>query len=393
MSKKGFAILITITILMASFLAFPVSAATPSQSKDSVVFILTDNSWGSGFAIGETGKPIQYIVTNAHVVGMANTAVKVYFSYAANRFNIAEVYYFNEKLDIAILKLPEPTTERKPLVLCPMEKINMDDDFAALGYPGAYTNENVPKFDKSDISITKGGIVKQSRIDGEDCYLLDLQISEGNSGGPLVNSKGEVVGINSFYLKDKATDVKANYAIAINEVMRNIDRNTIAYSVTGEINKKLILFIAIGGVALILVVALIIWLVMKKKSPKTKKAVSKVQKPQNFASTAPYTPEKAFAIVGIAGLLIGKSFSINEKVLIGRDSSKCKIAFPIDTKGVSGKHCEVYNENNSLYLKDLNSTYGTFLSNGTKLIPNTPVKLNIGDSFYLGGEENQFEVK
>lgn len=89
------------------------------------------------------------------------STVKVYFSAAANKFMSAEVYWKNQQKDLAVLKLPESTKERKAMVLCPMKKINMDDSFAALGYPAASMTADFVKFDKSDISITKGGISKQ----------------------------------------------------------------------------------------------------------------------------------------------------------------------------------------------------------------------------------------
>lgn len=410
-------ILITCLFIMLS--SMTVFAVTPSDAKDSVVVVATYDSngqaigWGSGFAIGEPGKAIQYIVTNCHVVeprdsdgNVIQSTVKVYFSAAANKFMSAEVYWKNQQKDLAVLKLPEPTKERKAMVFCPMKKINMDDSFAALGYPAASMTADFVKFDKSDISITKGGISKQVRINETNCYLLDLQISEGNSGGPVVNSDGEVVGINTFYILDKSqnpngADVKASYAVAIDELMKNIDRSTIPYTVKGEITQMMLIYMGIGAAVIIAILAVVVLFIRKKKSRGTNDipnpAISKGAQLNNataqatpVVSTAPVITN---AIVGVSGPLLNKKYNINKKVIMGRDPSRCEVSFPLDTPGVSGVHCELTIGNDGIFLKDLNSTYGTYLADGTKLSANIPVKISLGDKFYLGGEDNKFEVR
>lgn len=406
----------SVGILFAYILVMIVSitacAATPNDAKDSVVVvaIYDENGqaigWGSGFAIGEPGKPVQYIVTNCHVAEprdekgeVIQSTVKVFFSAAANRYMNAEVYWKNQQKDLAVLKLPEPTKERRAMIFSPIKETNINDNFSALGYPAASMTADFVKFDKSDISTTRGGISKQVRIDGTDCYLLDLQISEGNSGGPLVNSKGEVVGINTFYIVDKAqdtngADVKSSYSVTIDELMRNIDRKIIPYTVHGEITQRMILYIGIGAVIVILILVFVILLSKKKKSITAAVPYSVVsEQPQFNKPTQAATPSATAVIIGLSGALSNKRFNINGKVIIGRDPSRCGITFPLDTPGVSGVHCEVTIANGSIFLKDLNSTYGTFLFNGTRLNANTPVKINIGDSFYLGGEDNKFEIR
>src|SRR5699024_4959324 len=109
----------------------------------------------------------------------------VYFSAAAGRSMTAELYWSSEEHDLAVLRLPEPTDEREAMVLCPMDEVDLDDDYAALGYPAASMAADIVKFDQSDISVTRGGISKQVRVNGTDCYLVDIDISQGNSGGPL----------------------------------------------------------------------------------------------------------------------------------------------------------------------------------------------------------------
>ena len=60
------------------------------------------------------------------------------------------------------------------------------------------------------------------------------------------------------------------------------------------------------------------------------------------------------------------------------------------TPGVSGKHCTLSYDGllEQFTLTDIGSSFGTYLGNGTKLTPNVPVKLNAGDSFYVGDKAN-----
>ena len=211
---------------------------------------------GSGFAIGTPGEPVSYIVTNAHVVlddtaegvksldslnetlNVSNkkaTEVKVYFSYAANEFMRAQIYMVNEEKDICILKLPQPTDKREPLVICKSSEIDMDDDFSALGFPADsdwYMDDRALAYDTNDVSRTSGSISRKSTdTNGVEVYLIDMNISPGNSGGALVNSKGEVVGIPTYKVGDSK-----NYAIVIDELLNLINRDTIPYTLSNEVN-------------------------------------------------------------------------------------------------------------------------------------------------------------
>ncbi|MBS7008433.1 trypsin-like peptidase domain-containing protein [Anaerostipes sp.] len=395
---------VTVLILCAAvlLLAFPVKASTPTEAKDSVVCIaMTDSKgnmigWGSGFAIGKPGKDIQYIATNCHVAQPTDKygnkipcSLTVYFSAAAQRSMTAEVYWKSEEHDLAVLKLPEPTDQREAMVLCPMEKTDMDDDFAALGYPAASMAADVVKFDESDISITRGGISKQVRVNGTDCYLVDIEISQGNSGGPLVNSKGQVVGVNTFMIGEKA-----KYAVVIDELIRNLDQNQVPYAVAGSGVPKVMLIagIAAGAVLILVIILLIIKGKKKKPEPSAPAAEESFIKPEPFKA-AESSEKAAILVAAAAGPLSGRKFRVTETTWIGRDSSKCGIAMPVDTKGVSAVHCEVEPAGDGILLRDLKSTYGTFLANGTKVEPGENRKLKTGDSFYLGGEENRFEVR
>ena len=83
-----------------------------------------------------------------------------------------------------------------------------------------------------------------------------------------------------------------------------------------------------------------------------------------------------------------------QPVQLGRDAAVCRIAYRDGTPGVSGRHCQVYfDEGERLFVvTDLNSTYGTFLANGQRIAPDTPVKLTPKSAFYLGESGNTVYV-
>lgn len=394
--------------------------------------------YGSGFAIGKQDEPVSYIVTNAHVVvdryaeymSLDSTSakfdvnsrkadeVRVYFSYGANDFMRAQIYYVNEKKDICILKLPQATDKRNPLVICRSENINMDDEFAALGFPGdsdIFMDNTGLSYDTNDITMTRGAISRKSTDqNGVQVYLIDVDIRSGNSGGPLVNSKGEVVGINTYSVG------KSKYAVVIDELLAAVNRDVVPYTLSTEVsdtaeteseislpsetaettqavaepaeNKSSggmnIVVTIIAAAFAILCIVLIVVLVMKNKKG------SSAPSPAPAAGSA--VPEVGVShtasITGIKGVMAGRSFPISGSAVIGRNPEKCTICFPVNTQGISGLHCEI-RQNGSVYeIIDRGSSCGTFLGSGQKLAENVPTALPSGMYFYLGSTEQLFQI-
>lgn len=394
---------------------------------------------GSGFAIGEESKPISYIVTNAHVVvdryaeylsTNSTTAktevnsrradeVRVYFSYGSNDFMRAQIYYVNEKKDICILKLPEPTEKRKPLVLCRSEDIDMDDEFAALGFPfdsDLFMDNTGLAYNIDDITMTRGAISRKSTDrDGVQVYLIDVDIRSGNSGGPLVNSKGEVVGINTYSVYD------SKYSIVIDELLAAVNRDVVPYMLSAELSDTaeteaemnltsetdetsqqavtepaentssggMNVAVTIAAAAFgVLCIVLIVVLVMRNKkgnaAPSPAPAASSAVPDTGVSHTA--------SITGINGVMAGRSFHVSGSAVIGRNPEKCSICFPVNTQGISGLHCEIRRNGSGYEIIDRGSSCGTFLGSGQRLAENVPTALPSGMYFYLGSTEQLFQI-
>lgn len=109
------------------------------------------------------------------------------------------------------------------------------------------------------------------------------------------------------------------------------------------------------------------------------------ENPQQF-SPSPRQSPAGYTLTAISGALKGQSFPLgNGEILLGRGTD-CRIRFPADTAGVSGRHCALsIAPGGTVTLTDVGSTYGTYLSNGQRLIPNCPQPIHPGDTFLLAG--------
>ena len=394
--------LLALSIMMscaASAFADTVKINNANDARNGVVFIVSSGyarsadgdkksaTWtGSGFAIGDPQKPVEYIVTNAHVIlddfGEQCT-LSVYFSYAANDFVRPTIYKIDERRDIAVLKLPEPTDKRTALVLCPSDKVEVNDEVSALGFPGVsdLLTDNV-KYDVNDVTVTKGSISRgfYQNENLRSMYQIDAYITNGNSGGPLVNTRGEVVGINTEGI---LVEKNVNAAVVIDELISIIPRDQTGYVLsTGKEPFSPVILIIIGGIIVVggAVVLVIFMLKKKKTSPGQYMGASAVK-------------VNGAVITGMKGIMANRSFDINGSITIGRNAQKCNVSYPVDTKGVSGVHCQIRQASGGYEIVDCGSSNGTFLGNGQKLIPNVPVFIPDGSYFYLGSAEQLFQIK
>ena len=193
--------------------------STVSNSNSVSMFGATGEveGMGSGFIINEEGD----ILTNYHVISGAKE-IKVTLS-DGNEVSASVVNYDSDK-DIAMIKLAEGTKVPAVAELGDSDEIYPGAEVIAIGTPlsknFAYT-------------LTKGVISGSNRsIDngnGKPMNLIqtDAAINSGNSGGPLVNTKGQVIGINSMKLSSQASSSNASiegigFAIPINDVKSQI---------------------------------------------------------------------------------------------------------------------------------------------------------------------------
>lgn len=409
MKRKNLNQKISMMILVVLLCTFCLStfAETYPQAvvdgKNSIFLVLvTDEDGyimgtGSGFAIGKKGNPIDYIITNYHVVEDNPNGVSI----LVGRSNLLplEVVFSDPVIDFVILKASTPIHNKTPLPLQTSEKVKDGQAVYALGFPGDSLNfTDYLEANPDDVTAYSGNISKFTTLNGVKFYQHTVPISPGSSGGPLLDETGSVIGINTLGFTGSA--VKGS--IFIDEILPGLNTLGIEYEVYSEPvitpedeTKEESIFSKSWFIALLVVVVLagaviVVLLAMnakKKKSPQPKAAPGVQTAPQEVAK-----PE----LLGLSGQFSGKSFSLAEGNLsIGRDPKRCNIIFQESTPGVSGKHCEVsYDRSTGRFnLIDSGSTYGTFLNSGDKLTSAQVYTLSSGDRFYLGSKDIMFEVR
>ena len=151
-----------------------------SSSTKSCVTVKADDGHGSGFIISTDG----YIITNHHVIE-GSKEISILFD---NGFNIpAEVVYSNADFDLALIKLKGKGFT--PLPLGNSEKTVVGSDVFAIG---------TPKLEEFGQTVTRGILSAKRTFEGRNFLQTDASVHGGNSGGPLLNEAGEVVGINTY---------------------------------------------------------------------------------------------------------------------------------------------------------------------------------------------------
>jgi len=97
-------------------------------------------------------------------------------------------------------------------------------------------------------------------------------------------------------------------------------------------------------------------------------------------------------IMCLSGPMSGQVFSLGQDgLIVGRDPC-CSLRLPGSANCVSRRHCAIRWQGGKPVLVDLQSSYGTFLASGQRLIPNQPVVLSTGSRFYLGSKQYQFQI-
>ncbi|GAI20499.1 unnamed protein product [marine sediment metagenome] len=147
---------------------------------NSVVIIVTDSGQGTGFIISNDG----YVVTNYHV--MENVESAGIYTYDGEMHQVSLIGY-DQTFDIALLKI-EGSYDK--LRFGDSDDIQITESVIAIGNPLGLR-----------FSATKGIIsaVHRKGINNLPAYIqTDAALNEGNSGGPLINKKGKVIGINNF---------------------------------------------------------------------------------------------------------------------------------------------------------------------------------------------------
>lgn len=157
---------------------------------------------GSGFIISPDG----FVLTNAHVVDGADD---VYVTLTDKREYKAKLIGVDKRTDVAVVKIEGTNLPR--LTIGDPNKLRVGEWVIAIGSPFGLDN-----------TVTAGIVSAKARDTGEYLPLIqtDVAVNPGNSGGPLINLRGEVVGINSQIYSRSGGYMGISFAVPIDEAMR-----------------------------------------------------------------------------------------------------------------------------------------------------------------------------
>jgi len=161
---------------------------------------------GSGFILSADG----FVMTNAHVVDGADELI---VTLTDKREFKAKVIGADTRTDVAVVKID--ATGLPAVKIGDVNKLRVGEWVMAIGSP--FNLEN---------TVTAGIVSAKQRDTGDYVPLLqtDVAVNPGNSGGPLLNLRGEVVGINSQIYSPSGAYAGISFAIPIDEAMRVADQ-------------------------------------------------------------------------------------------------------------------------------------------------------------------------
>jgi serine protease Do len=165
-----------------------------------------DRGVGSGFIIESNG----LILTNAHVVEGATT---IYVTLTDKREFKAKLLGMDKRTDVAVVKIEARDLPKLPLG--DSSKVRVGEWVLAIGSPFGLEN-----------TVTAGIVSAKSRDTGDYLPFIqtDVAVNPGNSGGPLLNTAGQVIGINSQIFSRSGGYMGISFAIPIDEAMRVADQ-------------------------------------------------------------------------------------------------------------------------------------------------------------------------
>ncbi len=380
---------------------------------------LADESlgFGSGFAVGTPGEASDLFITNRHVVVSEDGSLLpcVYLLLEDDAWGItltdssATVHYNSEHIarcevlyptqsdpeypDLAVLRAERVITERVALPLRSGFEMAQYDKVYTLGFPGS-TDDILAEYTGGRMEITrpaglgsitvKDGIISAVKDVPTAAYttlfLHSANINHGNSGGPLIDERGYVVGINTYgwnytYYDQSSgsyvdTGVAENFgSLFIDYATQTLDSLGLPYSRDFQSVPTWLVLTLSGTGALVL--TLLLFVLVRKRGRRKKIA------------------DTPYLIEGLSGTYAGKQLPVHGTVRFGRDPGRCSHVIP--GASISALHCRLEAADGVLTLQDCRSTNGTFL-NGRRLEPGHSAILRDADRFYLATPQESFAV-
>ncbi len=181
------------------------------RESPAVVLISNETSrggnLGSGFLIDTAG----HIITNAHVMDGATKTTVTFQDGTEKRGTVLGV---DTSTDVAVLKIDQVPTGVTPVSLGKSGSLTVGQDVVAIGNPYGYSGTATTGI----VSALKRTIASPSDFPIQNAIQTDAAINQGNSGGPLFDRAGRVIGINSQIASESGGNVGIGFAVPIDTV-------------------------------------------------------------------------------------------------------------------------------------------------------------------------------
>ncbi len=394
---KNYIIFLIIFAIAFSENAFgELSAKKIEEIEKSVVRILVLKGdkigGGSAFLINNEG----HFITNHHVIKDSD---KIRVLFGDSDDIDAEVLFASSQLDLAVIKidyvgLPKPIKIRT-------SEVKKGEKIYASGFPSITDMETAETYKLTPTSTLTNGIISNVDKSSWSSSITDririqhtASINKGNSGGPLIDKCGDVIGVNTF------GEVKENFYLALSsiEIKKFLDRNGIKFIEVdskclndsflisdSRINSTNIIIWAIA-ISFMVLCLIGIYLLRPKRELSLIDDKNEINKAQDIINYGRTYFLSGFRKDGMPVRIKLKEEDLNQKygIHIGRSRDFSDKTIP--SKEISRIHARIYKEDNNFYVEDLGSSNGVYVNNNKleSFIKNT---IKINDKLTLGDIE------
>jgi S1-C subfamily serine protease len=435
----------TLALLAALFVLLATAPAAVAQAVDmdaaTVLIVCVTRTGaepgmgsGTGFVVGGGGGRARHLVTNWHVVRCTGTGGAAAAMLEPGLVIDAPVIAHDADRDLALLQTLGPLG-RPAVRFATLATVAKTDPVAAWGFPSPAHRKYA---DPSEASFVEGVVsrILKTRMPSTEPQRIQhtAPLSPGNSGGPLVDAYGRVIGVNTEKSLAAVIAVGAGgeptvtrvtegegigWAVAADELFPMLDRHGITYRVTrrrtGALtdlwHREPLVVTALGLLLLLSATATALAANPRRRAamrdgmtrvlrgtaslpPPRRPQVTDGQRdrpaPGSSRSLLPGTP----VLRGTAGPYAGAEIPLgSEPIAIGRDPQLVQLVIPPSYAQVTKRHALIAHDpaRRAFSIEDCWSTHGT-LVNGSKIPSGEPVVLRAGDKIQLATPEVAFEV-
>ena len=392
---------------------------------------------GSAFVVAKDGQGAVTLVTNRHCVDVAYSNDKEINALLQDGYTFRDVIYIaNDDADHLVPAEIVAISKKTDLALIRVKSLKKRDTVLKIwkgdpstlvqqsvytaGFPGVSDDIKSEKAYyelKSDVNSVTFADGKVSRIieaeqtDVGEVIQHNASINHGNSGGPLLDEDGNVVGVNTWGA-DKDRGEQTYWSVSNRELISFLDENKVSFQ-EGKTSLKLDWsMIAIIAAAVLAVVLIIAATRQRKVNREQSRKIEELLRKRLTQFTSMIVPKKSVApenkevspqksgqvpapksqpgrvLRCDKGALAGKSYTLKDKLVIGRDPAQCSVVFSKDTAGVSRVHCTLSYNEKGVTVRDENSSNGTYID-GKRITPGVDVPFHRGHQLGIGSAEKQ----